>query len=427
MTAGAPAPCDLTAREAAARLADGRLTAETLVRSCLDRIAAREPEVQAWQAMDPDRALAQAREMDARGRPGPLHGLPIGVKDLMATTDLPTTCGSPIYDGTVLPYDAACVALARMAGAVVMGKTVTTEFAAFHPGKTRNPRNPAHTPGGSSSGSAAAVAAGMVPLAFGTQTAGSVIRPAAFCGVVGYKPTFGTIETAGVKALAPALDTIGVFARTVCDAGFLVDAVTGTDRPVTVPDTPPTVWLCPSPVWSAAEPDLIQAWDAVVEGLGRATRVETLTLPDAYAEAPAAQERIMAYQAFRALAHEWRAHRDQISPALRDLLEMGRTMRRESHEADMALLRRLRAGFADVLPEHAVLLTPSAPGPAPHRETGTGSPVFNRLWTLLGAPCVTVPLPGGVSDLPQGLQVVGAPHDDHAVLAAAAWLEQRFR
>jgi len=426
MTETALDPCDLTAREAASRLADGRLTAETLVRSCLDRIAAREPDVQAWQALDPDLALAQAQNMDARGRPGPLRGLPIGVKDLMATTDLPTTCGSQIYEGTMLPHDAACVALARMAGGIVMGKTVTTEFATYQPGKTRNPHDITRSPGGSSSGSAAAVACGMVPFAFGTQTAGSVIRPAAFCGVVGYKPTHGLIEIAGTKPLAPALDTVGVFARAVTDAALLVEAVTGTSLPDAAPDEPPPIRLCPSPVWSAAEPETVRAWEGMVEVLERQTRLESLTLPAPYTDAIAAQERIMAYQAFRALSHEWRAHRDSLSPMLRNLLAEGQAMSRETHNADMALMRRLPADFADILAGGAVLLTPSAPGPAPRWESGTGSPVFNRLWTFLGAPCVTVPLPGSATDAPLGIQVVAAPHHDRAALAAAAWLEQRL-
>jgi len=424
-------PCDLTARAAATHLADGRLTAEALARSCLDRIAAREPDVQAWQALDPDRAIAQARAADAAGRPGPLRGLPIGVKDLMATTDLPTTCGSPIYDGAVMPYDAACVALARLAGGIVMGKTVTTEFATYQPGKTRNPRDPSRTPGGSSSGSAAAVAVGMVPLAFGTQTAGSVIRPAAFCGVVGYKPTYGLIETAGVKSLAPALDTVGVFARTVSDAAFLVEAVTGVALPVAAPTeaptAPPTLKLCTSPAWSAAEPEMVRAWDALVEDLARWTQVEILTLPSLYGEAIAAQERIMAYQAFRALSHEWRAHRDALSPSLQALLADGRAMSRETYDADLAVMHRVRADFADVLPDGAVILTPSAPGAAPAWESGTGSPVFNRLWTLIGTPCVNVPGLSTVGGLPLGVQVIARPGHDRTALTAAAWLESRLR
>lgn len=426
MTVDNIAPCDVSAREAASRLSDGRLSAEILVRACLDRIADREPDIQAWQALDPDLAIRQARELDARGRPGPLHGVPIGVKDLMATPDLPTTCGSTIYEGTVLPYDAACVALARMAGGVIMGKTVTTEFATYRPGKTRNPRDPTRSPGGSSSGSAAAVASGMVPLAFGTQTAGSVIRPAAYCGIVGYKPTYGLIDSSGVKPLAPALDTVGVFARTVADAAFLVEAVTGIPLTATVPDVPPPLRLCQSPAWSAAEPEMTRTWDETVVFLAPRARMEPLTLPDAYTAAIAAQERIMAYQAFRALSHEWRAHHDGLSPQLRNLLAEGQATNRDTHDADMALMRHLRAGFADILTGDAVLLTPSAPGSAPPWESGTGSPVFNRLWTLIGAPCVTVPLPRA-SGLPLGLQIVAAPYHDRAALAAAAWLERQFQ
>src|SRR5438094_10369182 len=216
-----PAPLSRSVRDAAQAIASGRLTAEALASACLDRIAAREAVVGAWQYLDRDAALAAARQRDAEPPRGPLHGIPIAVKDLIDTADMPTGYGSPIYQGHRPAADASCVALARAAGAVALGKTVTTEFACFTAGKTANPHNPAHTPGGSSSGSAAAVADGMVPLAFGSQTAGSIIRPAAYCGVVGFKPSFGMIARAGVKPLADSLDTVGTMARNVADAAFL--------------------------------------------------------------------------------------------------------------------------------------------------------------------------------------------------------------
>src|SRR5437016_9921450 len=246
----------LSARDAAREIAAGRLTATTLVAACLERIAAREPVVGAWHHLDPDATLAAARRCDASPPSGPLHGVPIAVKDLIDTVDMPTGYGSPIYQENRPAADAACVALARAAGAVVLGKTVTTEFACFTAGKTANPHNPAHTPGGSSSGSAAAVADGMVPLAFGTQTAGSIIRPAAYCGVVGFKPSFGTIARAGVKPLADSLDTIGTMARNVTDAAFFAGILGGRPglREVTMPDAPPRFGLYRTPMGEDAEP-----------------------------------------------------------------------------------------------------------------------------------------------------------------------------
>src|SRR6266851_1743143 len=236
-----PDPLAFSARDAAREIAAGRLSAEALIAACLDRIAARETVVGAWHYLDRDAALAAARQRDASSPSGPLHGVPIAVKDLIDTSDMPTGYGSPIYEGHRPAADAACVALARAAGAVVLGKTVTTEFACFTAGKTANPRNPAHTPGGSSSGSAAAVADGMVPLAFGSQTAGSVIRPASYCGVVGFKPSFGLIARAGVKPLADSLDTIGTMARNVADAAFFAGILGGRPalREVEMPATPP--------------------------------------------------------------------------------------------------------------------------------------------------------------------------------------------
>src|SRR5690242_9359308 len=258
-----PDPLSLSVRDAAQEIAAGRLTAEALTAACLDRIAAREGVVGAWHYLDRDAALAAAGQRDSEPPRGPLHGIPIAVKDLIDTVDMPTAYGSPIYRGHRPAADASCVALARAAGAVVLGKTVTTEFAAFTPGKTANPRNPAHTPGGSSSGSAAAVADRMAPLAFGTQTAGSVIRPAAYCGCIGYKPSFGLINRAGVKPLADSLDTVGVFARSIDDAAFFAGVLS--ERPplrqLAVPQQSPRFGLHRTPLWDQAEPATEAALD----------------------------------------------------------------------------------------------------------------------------------------------------------------------
>ncbi|HVB16740.1 MAG TPA: amidase, partial [Stellaceae bacterium] len=246
-----PDPRSLSARAAAQQIAAGRLSAEALALSCLDHIAAREPVVGAWHYLDREAALAAARHCDNSEPSGPLHGVPIAVKDLLDTADMPTGYGSVIYEGHRPAADAACVALARAAGAVVVGKTVTTEFACFTPGKTANPHNPTHTPGGSSSGSAAAVADFMVPLAFGTQTAGSIIRPASFCGVVGYKPSFGLIARAGAKMLADSLDTVGMMARDVADAAFFAGVLSGRRalRELAMPAAPPRFGLYRTPMW----------------------------------------------------------------------------------------------------------------------------------------------------------------------------------
>jgi amidase len=291
-----------TALEAARRIADGSLTSEALVRACLERISEREPVVRAWQHLDLDAALKIARQVDQFGS-GPLKGIPIGVKDIIDTADMPTGYGSPLYETFRPPRDAACVALARHAGALILGKTVTTEFAYFQPGRTRNPHDPARTPGGSSSGSAAAVASGMVPLAFGTQTAGSIIRPASFCGCVGYKPTFGLIDRTGVRPFADSLDTIEVFASTVQDAAFFASTIAGRpDLRITDEVFRPRIGLTRTHAWEAAEPATATAIDEAAARL-RATGLEVreVALPDRWRGLLEAQKTIMAFEAARSL------------------------------------------------------------------------------------------------------------------------------
>src|SRR3954452_1681416 len=288
-----PDPLSLSAHQAAREIAAGRLRAEALVSACLERIAAREPIVGAWHYLDPEAALDAARRCDRSAPSGPLHGVPIAVKDLIDTADMPTGYGSAIYAGHRPATDAACVALARAAGAIVLGKTVTTEFACFTPGKTANPRHPAHTPGGSSSGSAAAVADAMAPLAFGTQTAGSVIRPAAFCGIVGYKPSFGTIPRAGVKMLCDSLDTVGTMARSVADAAFFAGIVAGRPelRDIALPEAPPRFGLYRTPMWDEAGPEVATALDHARAALERAgARVEEIAVPEQHRRLTEAQQ-----------------------------------------------------------------------------------------------------------------------------------------
>jgi len=298
---------ELSACEAAKLIADKKITSEALVRACLEQIERREAEVGAWQCLDRNAALGQARALDSGPHRGLLHGLPVGVKDLIDATDMPTTYGSPIYRNHRPAWDAACVAVTRAAGALILGKTVTTEFAVYHPGKTANPRNLQHTPGGSSSGSAAAVADSMAPLAFGTQTAGSIIRPAAFCGVVGYKPSFGLINRAGVKPLSDSLDTVGVFGRTVPDCALFVAALTGRANLLVREDVlePPRIGICRTYEWDQARQETISALEQAAKTLAPAGAVvRDVELPSAFAGLAAAQIDIMGYEAARALAFE---------------------------------------------------------------------------------------------------------------------------
>jgi Asp-tRNA(Asn)/Glu-tRNA(Gln) amidotransferase A subunit family amidase len=422
-----PDPLALSVRAAAQEIAAGRLSAEALAAACLDRIAAREPVVGAWHYLDPAAALAAARRRDAEPPRGPLHGIPIGVKDLIDTADMPTGYGSAIYEGHRPAADAACVALARAAGAVVLGKTVTTEFACFTAGKTANPKNPARTPGGSSSGSAAAVADGMVRLAFGTQTAGSVIRPAAYCGCVGYKPSFGVIPRAGVKPLADSLDTVGIMARTVDDAAFFTGILT--ERPalreVRMAPSPPRFGLYRTPMWGEAEPSTIAALDRARAALERAGAwIAEIVVPPEHQGLTAAQETVMGFELVRALAHERLNHSAELSPRLAQLLDAGMTVGADAYDAAIAETAAARARLDGFFGPCDAMLVPAAPGAAPPGLGYTGNPVFNRMWTLLGVPCLTLPAASGDSGLPTGVQLVGRVGDDARLIAVGLFLER---
>jgi len=417
----------LSAVEAARQIAAKKLTSEALVRDCLERIAAREDAVQAWEYLDRDAALEQARAADAGPPRGLLHGLPVAVKDLIDTVDMPTAYGTPVYAGHRPAWDAACVALTRAAGGIVIGKTVTTEFAGMYPGKTRNPHHPGHTPGGSSSGSAAAVADYMVPLAFGTQTAGSVIRPAAFCGVVGYKPSFGLISRVGVKALSDTLDTVGTIARTVPDAALLAAAVSGradllVGRPLAVPLR---VGICRTYEWKQAQPETVAAFERAAEKLAAGgIPVKEIKLPPTYASLVQAQSDIQLTEQAQSLAHERLTHGPQLSARLRGILEAGLQISSERYDAAQTLARNCRRSLTEVFTDCDVLLAPSAPGAAPAGLESTGDPLFSRIWTLLRVPCVSIPVAAAANGLPVGLQVVGAFGNDAQTLAAAHRLHQ---
>lgn len=419
-------PLSLSVRDAAREIAAKRLGATEYCAAWLERISAREAEVGAWQHFDRDAAMAAARRCDSESPRGPLHGIPIAVKDLIDTVDMPTGYGSPIYRDHQPAADASCVALARAAGAIVLGKTVTTEFAYFAPGKTVNPHNPAHTPGGSSSGSAAAVGAGMAPLAFGTQTAGSILRPASYCGVVGYKPSFGLMSRAGVKGLSESLDTVGVIARHVEDAAFFTGILT--DRRALreiAASLPPRFGFCRTPMWEDAEPATIAALDRVRAALRAAgARVDDIAVPDEHRGLAAAQDTIMSYEMARSLAFERVWHSAQISPRLAQLFDHGMTIGADTYDTARAETRAARARLGEFFGACAAVVVPAAPGEAPEGHSYTGNPVFNRMWTLLGTPAVTIPAGKGDTDLPVGIQLVGRIGDDARLMEAALFAER---
>ena len=423
-------PTKLGASEAADLIAEGRLTAVELTEACLARIEARDGEVRAWAHLDPDAALAQARACDARAPAGPLHGIPVGVKDIIDTADMPTEYGSPIYSNHRPATDAGCVAKVRGAGGVILGKTVSTEFACRHPyTQSRNPHDPARTPGGSSSGSAAAVADFMVPLAFGTQTAGSIIRPASFCGVYGYKPTYDTFAFTGVKPLAPGLDTLGYFARNLDDIAWFGAALSN-DEPIEIPPwsgAGPRVGLTRTYEWSHAEAATVEAVEAAAARLAEAgAKVTETTLPGAFAGLAEAQQTIMCAEAAQALAWERENHSDRLSTVLRDLLDKGAAVSDDVRNAALTLARECRAHLAEAFAGNDVLLTASAQGEAHIGHEWTGDPVFNRNWTLLHVPCVTIPFSIGASNMPVGVQLVAQPGEHERLLSAAKWIATRL-
>ena len=406
-------------------------TCEAVTRDCLERIAAREPVLRAWAYLDAGCALAQARAQDASESTGALRGVPVGVKDMFDTFDMPSAYGSPIYAGVQPRGDAAVVAQLRGIGGLVLGKTVTTEFATFTPNVTTNPHNPAHTPGGSSSGSAAAVADGMVPVAFGTQTIGSIIRPAAYCGVVGYKPSFGLLPRVGVKAISDCLDTVGCFTRSVADAAFFVGALARRPLAIQAEMTRPNIGLCLTAQWPHAQPETQALFERLGGQLEKAgANVRDFSLPALYDGINAAQDIIAAVEMAACLADEHRRFPHLMSERLRLRLDEGAAMAPNDYDAAMALARQGRQAFADAIAGCDVLVVPSAMGEAPKGLGATGDPVFNRTWSLLHTPCVHVPITAGPTapnGLPLGLQVVGRIGDDARTLACAHWIETRLR
>jgi Asp-tRNA(Asn)/Glu-tRNA(Gln) amidotransferase A subunit family amidase len=434
----------LSATDAARLIRDGVVSAEQLVEACLARVREADAEVQAWAFLDPDHALAQARAADAwrlEGRPtGALHGVPVGVKDIIDTADMPTEHGSVLYAGRTPSRDATVVAMLRAAGAVIMGKTVTTELATYAPGKTRNPHDPGRTPGGSSSGSAAAVAAGMVPLSLGSQTNGSVIRPAAFCGVLGFKPTHGLIPRHGILRLSRTLDQVGQFARTVEDLALLAAQLVGYDerdpdtRPrasipfvevaAEEPPLPPMFAFVKTPQWDLADEETKAAFAELIEHLG--DRVEEVELFPSAAEAWEWHRTIMEAEMAANLEREWDKGRDRLSESLRAQLERGREVRALDYQRAVGRIWPTYESFAELFSlRYDAILTPAAPGTAPSGLASTGDPSFCTLWTLLGMPAVSLPLMQGTNGLPLGVQLVGPRDGDARLLRTARWLIAR--
>ena len=429
----------LTAVALRDRLAEGSLRAVDLVQACLARIEEAEPQVGAWAWLDGDHALVQAERLDqwrASGRAlGPLHGLPVGLKDIIDTKGIPTENGTPIDKGRVPRADAWIVGRLRAAGAIILGKTVTTECAFMQPGKTRNPHDPAHTPGGSSQGSAAAVGAGMVPLAIGTQTGGSVIRPASFCGVVGMKPSFGLIPRTGILPQSPFLDTVGVFARSVEDCALLAEVLAGHDPadPATEPlpaprmlevarsrpPVQPAFAFVKPPGWEEADPQMKAALEELVSLLG-----------DVCAEVPlpglegiaALRQKINFAEMAKCYYPLERRGRDLMSERLKAAIDEGKTVLARDYIAAQDWRDVMNGALQAVFTRFDVILCPAAPGPAPRGLDDTGSAIFNGLWTLAGVPAVTLPLFTAENGLPIGLQLVGPLGDDARLLRTARWL-----
>jgi Asp-tRNA(Asn)/Glu-tRNA(Gln) amidotransferase A subunit family amidase len=413
----------LAALDLARRLEAGELKPRAVVELCAQAIAAREPEIRAFVTLDLDAARRAADDQRLTTRP--LRGLPVAFKDIFDTADLPTQYGSPIYAGYRPRADASAVAMTRSSGGIVIGKTVTTEMASLVPSVTCNPRNLAHTPGGSSAGSAAAVAAAMVPIAFGTQTAGSVIRPAAFCGIAGFKPSYRLIPMVGVKDVSWHLDTAGVFGAGVADVAFAAAAVLDRDLRVDrAAPAAPRIALARTHLWPQASTAMHKAIETAAR-IARAAgaKVTELTLPPLLEQGYTAQFIIQDYENFRALAFEYDRHREQIDARLRAQLDAAAKISADDYDAARRTASRARQVLADAMADYDVILTPSAPGVAPHGFESTGNPMFNRLWTLMGSPCINV---AGLSEngLPLGVQIVGRFGRDRAMLEAALFLEQ---
>ncbi len=432
--------CQLTAAEARSQIAEGRLTSVDLVKACLNRIMETDRDIGAWAHVDAMGALEQAEQLDTIRRKGnalgALHGVPVGLKDIFDVKGLPTECGTPARKGTVAAADCAVAARLRDAGAVILGKTVTTEFAFLNPAHTSNPRNLAHTPGGSSSGSAAAVAAGQVPLAIGTQTNGSVIRPASFCGIFGYKPTRGTISRSGVLQTSVTLDQVGVFARSLEDAGLLADALAGYDprdptsfarpRPSAAagvrtepPVEPDFAWI-DMPYHDRLSADARAGFEEIIEALDG--HIERIPAPKSVADLVRHQQVVHEYEIARHLADDFEKHWEVISAKLQAVVQRGRSYSNQQYAESLAMVGGAENFFASFFHDYDAVLAPSSAGEAPLKSEGTGDPVFCTVWTVAGLPCVNLPLLSGTAGLPVGVQLIGPAERDDRLMRTANWM-----
>jgi Asp-tRNA(Asn)/Glu-tRNA(Gln) amidotransferase A subunit family amidase len=414
----------LSATQAARALARREIKATDLLLSCLDRIGQRESTIKAWASLGKENALTLAKELDRGVVKGLLHGLPIGVKDLFDTYDLPTSYGSPIYANHYPSVDAVSVALMRQAGGIILGKTVSTEFATFKAPITVNPHHSKHTPGGSSSGSAAAIADFMVPLATGSQTAGSIIRPASYCGIVGFKPSYGKIMTAGVKSLAPSLDTLGCFGRTVGDVALGVAAMSDDHSLATIVDlhNKPRIGICKTADWSSASKETAAALALArfaAESLSKGS-VKDIELPRECISLTQIQAQIMSYEISRALLFERIHFPKNLSPQLMKQLSEGAQIHYDQYQQDQIKAQAARAAIQQLF-EHEIdiMIAPSATGEAPAAKDGTGDPVFCRGWTLLGLPCINLNISHGPNGLPIGVQLIAGFGKDQLLLSVA--------
>lgn len=433
----------LSATEAAGMIRSGEVSSEELVGACVERIEEREPTVRAWQYLDPELALEQARRCDGAEEKGPLCGIPVAIKDHTDTADMPTGYGSRIYAGYRPESDASSVARLRAAGAVVAGKVKLTELSLYHPTDTTNPRDPSHTPGGSSSGSAAAVADFMAPVATGTQTVGSIIRPASYCGVFGFKPTFGSMPRGGILPLAASLDTAGLFARTVDDLALFASVLSGSDpRLASIRVAQPTsfdlggfdetqaprIAFVRTAQWPELEADTGERLEQTARRLSdHGARVDELELPEEFGKLVDAQNTILEVELARSLSHEFENHPRSLSETLYDILERGRSTGLESYLAAQKLAAGCRWESSALFEEHDVLLAPSVKGEAPAGLESTGDPLFCRMWTLLGLPCVSLPGMLGPNGLPLGAQIIGPRYRDDLALSVARWASARLQ
>jgi Asp-tRNA(Asn)/Glu-tRNA(Gln) amidotransferase A subunit family amidase len=420
---------ELTATQIIREIEARRLTSEEVVRACLDRIADREADVGAWMHVDVERAIAAAQAFDRAGRGGPLGGIPFGVKDIIDTADLPTEWGTPIHQGRRAGRDAACVALSRKAGGILLGKTVTTEFANLHVGKTRNPRDLTRTPGGSSSGSAAAVADLMVPLAIGTQTTGSTVRPSSFCGIFGYRPTYGEHRLHGVMEASGSLDTLGICARSVEDAALYRDVLLGIPpQPVVASAAPPRIGFCRTHVWDQVHPSTQKLTEEAVGHLARqGARINEVELPPEFEGLTEAHRWISSFEFVRALTYEIESHWERISNTLRGgRIADGLNCTFERYVKMLTLAERSRAAMAPVWEEHDILLTAAAVGEAPVGwDAFVGADLY-KMWTVLHVPALTLPVFKGPNGMPVGLQLFAGRRCDRQLFAHALWVYSRL-